>query len=343
MSHRPFFSINIPVYNGEVYLEQALESCRYQTFQDFEIVLVDDCSTDRTVTISQKYQDKLDQPLRILSHADNKGELASRLTGYQASKGRYIVSLDHDDLLRKDCLEQIYNLVVETHADMVLYNFSEQADFEVACKDFPFTSSERIAKKDLLSWYYSQYGSAMWYKAFKRELAPTVEECGEHDSSIFGDVLPTIVLFEKCQSPYYLGENLYFHRIYEESKFMSLTLAKRYQIRSYLNALLFERLQAYPLEERNIYQQSLREVALRNQVKLLKNGLRSIGSYTEKYLFLKQLGQSPYFQESVDYLDTMPIFHRYKKMVKLVAKHHYHLAIGYHWYARKIWKLRKQR
>ncbi|WP_161497709.1 hypothetical protein, partial [Streptococcus suis] len=86
------------------------------------------------------------------------------------------------------CLEQIYNLVVDTHADMVLYNFSEQADFELACKDFPFTSSERIAKKDLLSWYYSQYGSAMWYKAFKRELAPTVEECGEHDSSIFGDV-----------------------------------------------------------------------------------------------------------------------------------------------------------
>ena len=87
-------SIIIPTYRRPVFLRQAIESVLSQTFQEFELIVVDDCSGDTTGEVVKSFKDKR---IRLIQHRTNKGGSASRNTGIQNAKGRYIAFLDDDD------------------------------------------------------------------------------------------------------------------------------------------------------------------------------------------------------------------------------------------------------
>ncbi|RZJ98720.1 MAG: glycosyltransferase family 2 protein, partial [Flavobacterium sp.] len=74
----PFFSVIIPLYNKENYIQEALKSILYQDFQDFEIIIVNDCSTDKSVG---KAHEIVSDKIRFINHEKNKGLSASRNTG----------------------------------------------------------------------------------------------------------------------------------------------------------------------------------------------------------------------------------------------------------------------
>ena len=100
----PEVSIVIPCYKGERYLAEAIESCLAQTLQDFEILVVDDCSPDRCAEIAEAYAAR-DPRVRVLRHAVNRGISAAWNTGYSAACGRYFTRLAQDDRFREDALE----------------------------------------------------------------------------------------------------------------------------------------------------------------------------------------------------------------------------------------------
>ena len=96
MNQKPKVSVIIPTYNRASLLRRSIQSVLNQTFQDFEIIVVDDCSTDNTEQVVKNFQEK-DKRIRYIKHKENKGGAAARNSGIKASKGEFIGLLDDDD------------------------------------------------------------------------------------------------------------------------------------------------------------------------------------------------------------------------------------------------------
>ena len=103
-------SVIMPVYNSENYLREAIDSILNQTFRDFELVIVDDCSTDSSAAIIEEYK-KIDS--RVVTHRQHKnsGIAAARNKGLQLSSGEYIAFMDSDDISLPDRLEKQNNFI----------------------------------------------------------------------------------------------------------------------------------------------------------------------------------------------------------------------------------------
>ena len=104
---RPNVSVIIPVYNGERYLKETIESVLNQTDQNFELIIVDDASTDGSYKIIKAFHQKHPDKIKIIKHSKNKGcPAASRNTGIKIAKGRYIALMDQDDMWLPKKLEE---------------------------------------------------------------------------------------------------------------------------------------------------------------------------------------------------------------------------------------------
>lgn len=104
----PFFTVIIPLYNKENYVENALKSILNQTFTDFEVIIVNDCSTDKSVSKIESY---LSEKVTLIHHEKNKGLSATRNTGILNAKADYVTYLDADDLWKPNFLSAIKELI----------------------------------------------------------------------------------------------------------------------------------------------------------------------------------------------------------------------------------------
>lgn len=122
MNANPYFSIVIPLFNREREILRALKSCLVQEFHAFEVVVVDDASTDRSATVVEGIQDKR---VRLIRHATNRGQCPARNTGVQAAVGKWIVFLDSDDELLPSCLMRSFEMTTDPSvtADRVAFPF----------------------------------------------------------------------------------------------------------------------------------------------------------------------------------------------------------------------------
>lgn len=114
-------SIIIPAYNVAGYLEPCLDSMLAQTFSDFEIVVVDDGSTDDTPQICDRYAEK-DSRITVI-HKKNEGVSIARNTGVEIAKGKYFLFFDGDDFAEPETCEELYALAEERQADTILYGY----------------------------------------------------------------------------------------------------------------------------------------------------------------------------------------------------------------------------
>ena len=110
MRSRPYFSFVISTYNRAGIIERCIESCLRQTFDDFEVVVVDDGSTDGTAAA---LRERWKSELRIVVHADNRGINPSRYTGVSHAQGEWIVVLDSDWEVYPDALQSLHHIIEE--------------------------------------------------------------------------------------------------------------------------------------------------------------------------------------------------------------------------------------
>lgn len=119
-TNTPAISVIIPLYNAEKYLKECLNSLLAQTFQDFELIIVDDCSTDKSCDIVNKYMPKFDGRLKLYHTEKNSGSGAiARNIGLTHARGEYVFFMDSDDTITKTALEELYTLAKENDADVV--------------------------------------------------------------------------------------------------------------------------------------------------------------------------------------------------------------------------------
>lgn len=117
MDTAPFISIIIPVYNVEDYIARCLDSCVHQTFGDIEIVVVDDCGSDNSMSIVQQYA-RQDLRISTIYHSKNLGTFHARKTGILNARGQYCMFADPDDYFTLDACEIAYKTIVTHKTDM---------------------------------------------------------------------------------------------------------------------------------------------------------------------------------------------------------------------------------
>lgn len=119
----PYFSIIVPLYNKESFVRDALNSILKQTYTDYEVIIVNDASTDDSAIVAETF---LSEKIRIIQHDKNKGLAAARNTGIQNATSNFITYLDADDVWKPTFLEHIFSLTQEfSEAKIFATNYEE--------------------------------------------------------------------------------------------------------------------------------------------------------------------------------------------------------------------------
>ena len=129
----PVFSVIVPIYNGEKFIHKCVDSILLQTFSDFELILVDDGSTDRCPKICDEYAAK-DSRVKVI-HQSNKGVSVARNTGLAAATGEYVAFCDGDDYYKDTLLERTYSIAKDNNAEVVSYKLKRISDNEQQSED----------------------------------------------------------------------------------------------------------------------------------------------------------------------------------------------------------------
>lgn len=147
-------SIIMPAYNAEKYIDESIMSVINQTWKNWELLIIDDCSTDSTKKIINKYT-SLDTRIRLLSNTNNQGVSYTRNKGIQESHGNWVAFLDSDDLWTPDKLSMQVDLINKTNA---LFTFTGSAFIDENGMALKYTLSvpdqigyEELLKQNLIS------------------------------------------------------------------------------------------------------------------------------------------------------------------------------------------------
>ena len=133
MASNPAISVIIPLYNAEKFIGQCLDSLLAQTFQNFELIIVDDCSTDSSCAIVESYREKFGGRLKLSHMLKNSGAGSlPRNKGLTISRGEYIFNMDNDDAITRTALEELYTLAKNYDADVVYCEKFYEADENLA-------------------------------------------------------------------------------------------------------------------------------------------------------------------------------------------------------------------
>lgn len=147
----PKISIIVPVYNVEEYLEICIDSILNQTFKDFELILVNDGSTDNSLKIC-KYYENIDNRIYIIDKK-NGGLSSARNAGLDIAKGEYIGFVDSDDYIHPQMYELLYNQIIKNKADISMCDFKKVSEFnkkELSAKGILNNKIEILDNKESL-------------------------------------------------------------------------------------------------------------------------------------------------------------------------------------------------
>lgn len=226
------FSIIVPVYNIEKYVSQCIESILAQTYKDFELILVDDGSTDNSGKICDEYAQKDSRV--IVVHKENGGLISARKAGTKIAVGEYIIAVDGDDWISENFLKEAQEIIHNQNIDIICFDHYK-AKFK---KNIPVDSDFSCGyydKKALLEKVYSRllrdeqgkrFPPNIWGKVFKRELYEKYQERMDECIRIGEDECVTFPCVYEAKNIYISHKCLYFYRQNENS--MTKTRKKGY-------------------------------------------------------------------------------------------------------------------
>lgn len=142
-------SIIVPIYNVEKYIERCIKSILGQTYKNLEIILVNDCSTDKSIEILKKII-KDDERCIYIEKKENSGLAAARNTGIKIATGDFLAFVDSDDWINIEYVQKLLNAIQKNNADIAVCDYatvSENGKFEVANSLFPLNNESNISQK----------------------------------------------------------------------------------------------------------------------------------------------------------------------------------------------------
>lgn len=218
------FSVIVPIYNIEKYLRRCIDSVLAQTFNDYELILVDDGSPDNCPAICDEYAQK-DTRIKVI-HKENGGLVSARQAGIKEASGDYVFHLDGDDAICPSALESAYQIINEYHPDIVSFSYQryingkldEVVDDLVPEGLYDKAAMEEQLYPNLLSnesmrnlFYF------LWGKAIKRELATKHQLNVNRAISLGEDVICSTPCYLEADSVYMSRKVIYLYTIRSDS------------------------------------------------------------------------------------------------------------------------------
>lgn len=170
----PKVSIIIPIYNVEQYLRQCLDSVINQTLTDIEIICVNDCSPDNSISIIKEYEHK-DSRIKTIDFKENKGPGIARNLALDIAQGEYIMFLDPDDWLELDACETVYNQISQNNNNMLIFGYNRYIEktqksylkLDTVSPYIPFSTNKNIKFSDLdINWLKNAH---TWFYAYNKK------------------------------------------------------------------------------------------------------------------------------------------------------------------------------
>ncbi|MDY5213026.1 glycosyltransferase family 2 protein [Intestinibacter sp.] len=261
----PLFSVIVPIYNVERFVQQCIDSILGQTYGDFELILVNDGSTDKCPEICNVYAE-LDKRIRVI-HKPNGGLVSARNAGVLVAKGEYVVYVDGDDWVEENWLETLNNLIKKYKPDIINYGAYKSSDGKyenLKTANFEGFYDEVALKEEIVPYLlydkrfsFFSFGilPAVWSKAIKTDILKE-NICKEEKITFGEDVACTYNCIMQAKTFFATKECLYYYRQNRESMTKAYD-SKRFErvkiLFDYLNHSLIEK---YPeLEEQYKYYQ----------------------------------------------------------------------------------------
>lgn len=242
-SNSPKLSVIMPVYNRMKYLKESIESVLNQTFSDFELIIVDDGSEDKSVDVIKSFTD---DRIVLIQHDVNKGVASARNTGYLNAKGEYIVVSDSDDINHLEKFEkQIEFLENNSHIDIVgcfYQHFNENGNLQI----LKYEKKDSIIKISNLFWLniaptlmfrkksIIEKGYLLHDESFKA--AVDLEWCGKQPLSINCANIQEVLYYYRRHSDQLTIESSYS----KQKKYISLSRSRTIKEKLNMNVSDFE-------------------------------------------------------------------------------------------------------
>lgn len=170
----PLISIIVPVYNAESTVEKCVNSIVSQDYQNIEIILVDDGSIDRSLSIIERLKSRDDRIL--IFYQENQGQNAARKLGLEHASGSYVAFVDSDDTVRADFCTKLLGASLEYHADIVGCGIEKISVYDNAhqmrCPDFAIYSEHQAAESliDVEEFYHQYHAAYLWSYLFSYKI-----------------------------------------------------------------------------------------------------------------------------------------------------------------------------
>lgn len=272
-------SVIVPIYNVEVYLSECIDTILNQTYENIEIILVDDGSRDSSGAICDRYK-KLDKRVKVI-HKQNEGPIAARLTGVNNASGEYVTFVDSDDWIHKDMYEELMKLQKQTNAEVVMsgiYRYISEdniLEHNTGLQE-GFYNREQIRENiwPVMLWGEKcnscEVDPSLCTKIFKKELiCKQLKKVAKLDIYYADDTITLYPLLLETSSLYISHQSYYFHRqrgneevagYIKDTKFFD----KTYRVYKYLQKV-FSEYQLESLFERQLDYFFMNSMQLRKQ------------------------------------------------------------------------------
>ena len=214
------FSILVPIYNMEKYLPECLCSITKQDYSDYEIILVDDGSTDDSGKICDDFSSENGDMCKVV-HKPNGGLMSARRKAFELARGEYCICLDADDLLADGALTHLAELIVEFKPDFILhdlYLFKKKGSYvninsgKTPLKESYKYTDTHILRDELLNISYNNWSMAA--KCIKTSFAQTKFDFKPYYNISYGeDTIQSAVLYNEAESFVYTSRRIYNYRV----------------------------------------------------------------------------------------------------------------------------------
>lgn len=329
-------SIIVPVYNVEAYLPQCLDSLIHQTYQDLEIICMNDGSTDQSLDILQEYSSK-DKRIKLISR-ENRGISASRNEALDIARGEFVMFVDSDDWIDEETCEKAINAIQTNDCDLVMWSYiREFKDKSLPNYLYPheviwnngFSLCRRIVgpvDEELRTPHKLDSYGTVWGKLYKRELIEKDASIRFVDTSKIGtceDVLFNIEYSQRTNKSIYIPELLYHYR-----KISSSFTSK------YRESLLEQWKQLYGLMKVKLEQNSLFEECKRAYLNRISLGIVGLGlnvtfstfPFIKQQRLIQELLDSDYYKKAISSL-SLKFFPIHWKFFYFCAQKGYSFAV----------------
>ncbi len=210
------FSLVIPAYNAEKYVSCMIESILNQTYHNWELIIVDDGSTDRTGEICDKYG--VDKRITVY-HNENQGQMCARIFGINQCLGDYILVVDADDYLKEGCLEHVNKIINSYEYDCVFFLYEHCDDKLRYTKriDAPRKMGV-LSPEEVIEWVVDTWNHVLYNKVFKSECIKNgAAESITERVYINGDYALVIPILCQIRNAYYIDKSFYKYRVHDNS------------------------------------------------------------------------------------------------------------------------------